>query len=73
MGGGGKFCEVAWQQPNKGEPTHGEGKLDYIFANQGRFDAQMTSRVVHGGTCSSAGGGDCSDHKLLYGEVTLLG
>ncbi|MPY46693.1 endonuclease/exonuclease/phosphatase family protein, partial [Streptomyces phyllanthi] len=70
-GGGGKFYEVGWQQPGMGEATHGEGKLDFIFANKAWFDPAMTGRAIDGGTCSSNGGEDCSDHKMLYGEVVL--
>ncbi|PTL75106.1 endonuclease/exonuclease/phosphatase family protein [Vitiosangium sp. GDMCC 1.1324] len=73
VGGQGVFFEVDMDrgQPPRGEPTHAEGKLDYIFANSGFFDRRMTARVLDGGKCSSNGGKDCSDHKMLYGEVTL--
>ncbi|MGW9137580.1 endonuclease/exonuclease/phosphatase family protein [Streptomyces sp. NPDC055681] len=70
-GGGGKFYEVGWQQPNMGDATHGEGKLDYIFANKAWFDPSMTGRAIDGGTCSSNDGEDCSDHKMLFGQVVL--
>ncbi|MEX5636602.1 endonuclease/exonuclease/phosphatase family protein [Parafrankia sp. FMc2] len=71
-GGAGKFYEVGWQQPGMGASTHHEGKLDFIFASRGSFAPETVEQVLDGGTCSSNDDEDCSDHRMLYGELVLL-
>jgi len=57
----------------RGRATHGEGKLDYIFANQAFFDRdEMPAQIIDPGECEGSDIGACSDHKMLYGEVTLI-
>ncbi|APU21072.1 metal-dependent hydrolase [Actinoalloteichus sp. GBA129-24] len=44
-------------------------KTDYVFVDAGHFAAEVASRVVvDGGEC---GGLACSDHRLLWGWVSL--
>ncbi|MGW5645230.1 endonuclease/exonuclease/phosphatase family protein [Saccharopolyspora sp. NPDC003752] len=70
-GGNGEFYEAAWQQDGHGFQTHPQGKLDYIFADSKNFLPDMTARSLYGEKCEGSAIRHCSDHRLLYGEVTL--
>ncbi|MEV4840191.1 endonuclease/exonuclease/phosphatase family protein [Nonomuraea sp. NPDC049486] len=61
-----------------GAKTHpSEGKIDYIFVSKAHFDRDVSARVENEGDCVVTGedpkpdDGRCSDHDILWGEVTL--
>ncbi len=55
------------------KPTHGEGKLDYVFMSADHFAPTGTIEVKDMGTHDPWWGNRraYSDHRLLHGEITL--
>lgn len=75
-GGSGDYWEVDQCVPGSspcspqigGMATHSEGKLDYVFVSKAHFSEQVSAHVEDAGQCD---GHECSDHKMLWGDVSL--
>jgi hypothetical protein len=65
------MCGIQCGQPpfRGGDPTREDRKIDYIFMDDQHFGIQPNGFTED--TAGQCGGLDCSDHRMLWGELAL--